>query len=53
MLGFIHYNSEVIDADRQGRSPFDVSPNAKAGRFAIIKSRIDQQIIDPKEVNET
>ena len=26
--GFIHYNSEVIDADRQGRSPYDVSPRA-------------------------
>ena len=26
LLGFIHYNSEIIDADRQGRSPFDVSP---------------------------
>ena len=28
LLGFIHYNSEVIDADRQGRSPYDVSPRA-------------------------
>ena len=28
LLGFIHYNSEVIDADRQGRSPYDVSKTA-------------------------
>ena len=25
LLGFIHYNSEVIDADRQGQSPYDFS----------------------------
>ena len=30
LLGFVHYNSEVIDADRQGLSPFDESPTAKA-----------------------
>ena len=42
-LGFIHYNSEIIDADRQGRSPFDVSPNAKA-EISIIKSRIDADL---------
>ena len=23
LLGFIHYNPEVIDADRQGKSPYD------------------------------
>ena len=28
LLGFIHYNAEVIDADRQGMSPFDFSPTA-------------------------
>ena len=43
LLGFIHYNSEIIDADRQGRSPFDVSPNAKA-EISIIKSRIDADL---------
>ncbi len=28
LLGFISYNTEVIDADRSGRSPYDVSPSA-------------------------
>ncbi len=25
LLGMIHYNTEVIDADRQGKSPYDFS----------------------------
>ena len=28
LLGCIHWNSEVIDADRQGKSPYDFSPTA-------------------------
>ena len=28
LLGFIHYNSEIIDADRRGLSPYDCSPTA-------------------------
>lgn len=28
LLGFIHYNPEVIEADRLGKSPYDVSPTA-------------------------
>ena len=28
LLGIIHYNTEVIDADRQGKSPYDFSPTA-------------------------
>ena len=28
LLGCIHYNSDVIDADRQGKSPYDFSPKA-------------------------
>ena len=28
LLGIIHYNSEVIDADRNGKSPYDYSPTA-------------------------
>ena len=28
LLGFIHYNTEVIDADRQGQSPYDFSRKA-------------------------
>ena len=43
LLGFIHYNLEIIDADQMGRSPFDVSPNAKA-EISIIKSRIDADL---------
>ncbi len=42
LLGFVHYNSEVIDADRQGKSPFDFSPSAKA-EIQKIKEKIDAQ----------
>jgi CO dehydrogenase maturation factor len=28
LLGFIHYNLEIMDADRQGKSPYDFSPKA-------------------------
>ena len=28
LLGIIHYNAEIIDADRQGKSPYDFSPKA-------------------------
>ena len=28
LLGFIHYNTEIIDADRNGKSPYDFSPTA-------------------------
>lgn len=28
LLGIVHYNAEVIDADRQGKSPYDFSPTA-------------------------
>ena len=27
-LGCIHYNADIIDADRQGKSPYDFSPTA-------------------------
>ena len=27
-LGFIHYNPEIMDADRQGKSPYDFCPSA-------------------------
>ena len=42
LLGFVHYNSEVIDADRQGLSPFDESPAAKA-EIEQIKAKIDEE----------
>ena len=41
LLGFIHYNSEVIDADRQGQSPYDFSDALIAGRYGSIKEKID------------
>ena len=28
LLGCIHYNLEIMDADRQGKSPYDFSPTA-------------------------
>ncbi|MCQ2508919.1 MAG: carbon monoxide dehydrogenase accessory protein CooC [Lachnospiraceae bacterium] len=40
LLGFIHYNSEVIDADRQGSSPFDFSTRL-IEEIQIIKEKID------------
>ena len=41
LLGFIHYNTEVIDADRQGKSPFDFSNTVKE-EIAKIKTIIDK-----------
>jgi CO dehydrogenase maturation factor len=43
LLGFIHYNSDVIDADRQGKSPYDVSRTA-VDEIKIIKDRIDGSV---------
>lgn len=40
LLGFIHYNSEIIDADRNGSSPFDFSPKA-VEEIKKIKEIID------------
>ena len=42
LLGFIHYNTEVIDADRLGKSPFDFSETAKA-EIRAIKEKIDDE----------
>ena len=41
LLGFIHYNPEVVDADRQGKSPYDVSESAKE-EIRKIKEILDQ-----------
>ena len=41
LLGMIHYNTEVIDADRQGRSPYDFSQTVTA-EITKIKDKIDQ-----------
>ena len=40
LLGFIHYNSEVIDADRQGKSPYDFSQRLN-DEVRTIKEKID------------
>lgn len=40
LLGFIHYNSEVIDADRNGASPYDFSKTA-VEEIRKIKDVID------------
>ena len=42
LLGILHYNSEVIDADRRGLSPYDVSP-AMVEEIRQIKARMDQK----------
>jgi CO dehydrogenase maturation factor len=41
LLGFMHYNAEVIDADRRGLSPYDVSPRM-VEEIRLIKNRMDQ-----------
>ncbi len=41
LLGFIHYNTEVIDADRQGKSPYDFSESATE-EIRRIKELLDQ-----------
>lgn len=41
-LGFIHYNSDVMDADRQGMSPYDCSPEAVA-EVRAIKQRMEER----------
>lgn len=44
LLGFIHYNTEVMDADRQGKSPFDFSETA-VEEIQKIKEKIDRSDI--------
>ena len=40
LLGFIHYDANVIDADRRGMSPYDTSP-ATVDEIRAIKLRMD------------
>lgn len=42
LLGMIHYNADVIDADRKGLSPYDCSPDA-LDEIRAIKAKIDSQ----------
>ncbi len=41
LLGMIHYNLEIMDADRQGKSPYDFSPTAIA-EIRKIKEILDR-----------
>ena len=43
-LGFIHWNTEIMDADRQGKSPFDFCPTA------IEEIRKIKAILDRDEI---
>ena len=45
LLGFIHYNTEIMDADRQGKSPYDFSPTA------IDEIRKIKDVLDSEEPN--
>lgn len=42
LLGMIHYNTDVIDADRQGKSPYDFSEDVTR-EIREIKQKIDRQ----------
>ena len=42
LLGIMHYNAEVIDADRQGKSPYDFSPKA-IEEIQKIKTVLDRE----------
>ncbi len=44
LLGCIHYNPEIMDADRQGKSPYDFSPSA------IEEIRKIKAILDRDEI---
>ena len=41
LLGFIHYNTEVMDADRQGNSPYDFSKTV-TDEIIKIKKKIEE-----------
>ena len=41
LLGFIHYDPDIIDADRQGKSPYDFSP-AAIEEIRKIKAILDR-----------
>ena len=42
LLGMIHYNTEIMDADRQGSSPYDYSPKA-IEEIRAIKEALDRE----------
>jgi CO dehydrogenase maturation factor len=48
LLGLIHYNSDVIDADRKGLSPYDCSP-AALDEIRAIKAKMDMNVSERNE----
>ena len=42
LLGFIHYDADVFDADRRGMSPYDLSART-VDEIRAIKARIDSE----------
>lgn len=48
LLGFIHYNADVIDADRKGQSPYDYSEKA-IEEVKQIKDKIDADLISSQK----
>lgn len=42
LLGMIHYNTDIMDADRQGASPYDLAPGAVA-EIRAIKALMEQR----------
>lgn len=42
LLGMIHYNPQIMDADRQGKSPYDFSP-AAIEEIRKIKAILDRE----------
>lgn len=42
LLGFVHYNPDVIEADRNGQSPYDYSKRA-VDEIRAIKAKIDAE----------
>jgi len=48
LLGLIHYNPDVIDADRKGLSPYDCSP-AALDEIRAIKAKMDMNVSERNE----
>jgi len=43
LLGFVHYNAQIIDADRNGQSPYDFSKEA-VEEIRAIKAKMDAEL---------
>ena len=44
LLGMIHYNTDIMDADRQGASPYDLAPEA-VEEIRQIKALMEQKSV--------